>query len=63
MRIEAEKWRDGLRDDKGPRCWCGEYAKRGAPVSPLGHIAVQGRMCLWEYGVSRIYELERQLGL
>jgi hypothetical protein len=63
MLIEAQKWREGLRDDKGPRCRCAEHAKHGVACGPLGHIATPRHVCLWEYGVARIYELERQLGI
>lgn len=63
MLMEAKKWREGLRAQKGPRCLCREWAKRGIPVNELGHIVDPRGMCFWEYAVFRLYELERQLGL
>lgn len=62
MQLEAQKWRAGIRSGE-VRCLCREHARRDVPVDLLGHIAVPGHVCLWEYAVSRIYELERQLGL
>jgi hypothetical protein len=53
MLEEAIAWRRALRSPHGPYCGSACDHKTGQ------HIAG----CAWSYGIFRIYELERQLGL
>lgn len=55
MRAEADRWRSGIRSGE-IQCRCRES---GQLLDELHHRI--DRRCAWEYGVARVYELERAL--
>lgn len=62
MRMEADRWRLGLRSGE-VRCLCREIAKQNRRITldEFQHIHDHRARCLWDYGVHRVYEIERQL--